>query len=73
MIDIITNKLFSKSVEELVQNKKMPYLDAILHLGKEYNMEEETVAKLLTPTLKQKLREEVVKEKLITVKPKKAK
>lgn len=72
-MDIITNKSFSKTIEEIATTKRMPYLDAILKYCKDNNMEEETAAKLLTPTLKQKLRDEALKAGQITAKTKKRK
>lgn len=72
-MEILTNKMFSKAIEEIVSTKRMPYLDAILKYCKDFNMEEETAAKLLTPSLKQKLRDEALQTGQITARAKKRK
>lgn len=66
LLEITSSKQFSKLVEEYVQTKKLSYLDAILECCAKLRIEEETAAKLLTPTVKLKLKDEALKLKLIS-------
>lgn len=49
---------FSAIIEEMVQNKRMPYLDAILLHCEQTGFEVESAATLLTAPLKSKINEE---------------
>jgi len=49
---------FSTEVETLVNNDKMSYIDAILHFCSENDIEIETVPKLISKPLKEKLKHE---------------
>lgn len=47
-----TQTTFSREIERLVREKKISYFDAVCDYCKEYNIEPETVPKLLTPQIK---------------------
>ena len=51
---------FSKEIEELCKTKKegFAYIDAILELCEKYGVEPESVAKLLTKPIREKLKAE---------------
>ena len=51
---------FTEIIEDIVMNKRMPYLDAISHYCQETKMEPETAGKLVQGVLKQKVREEAI-------------
>lgn len=51
-------KEFSTIVEQIVAEGGSSYLDAITHHGAKLGMEPETSAKLVSPNIKAKLREE---------------
>lgn len=51
-------KEFSSEIEKIVSEGNSSYLDAITHHGAKLGMEPETSAKLISPNIKAKLREE---------------
>ena len=57
---ILTKKKFTNSVEELVINKRLSYIDAIVHFCQENHLEPESVKGLITPPLKEKIKAEAV-------------
>ena len=56
---ILTKKKFTTSVEELVIDKNLSYIDAIVHFCQENHLEPDSV-KGLTPPLKEKIKAEAV-------------
>jgi hypothetical protein len=54
---------FSMTIETLVKdsNKSMNYIDAVVHFCEKRDIEIETVAKLIGPTLKEKIKAEALK------------
>ena len=60
MIKTIKPQEFALSIENLVLQTKMSYLDAVSHYCEENKIEPETVGKLVQGTLKQKIREEAI-------------
>jgi len=52
----IKNSDFSKQVEQLVITKQMTYIDAVLHLCEELNIEPSSVNKLLSKPIKEQIR-----------------
>ena len=56
---LIDKKGFSRRIENLIKNKPMPYMDAIIHCADHYGLEPETAAKLITKTIKEKLEFEI--------------
>ena len=57
---ILTKKKFTTSVEELVIEKKLSYIDAIVHFCQENHLEPVSVKGLITPPLKEKIKAEAV-------------
>jgi hypothetical protein len=57
---ILTKKKFTNSVEELVIQKKLSYIDAIVHFCQENHLEPDSVKGLVTPPLKEKIRAEAI-------------
>lgn len=60
MIKTIKPQDFAVIIEEMVQTKKMTYLDAVSQYCEDTKMEPETVGKLVQGNLKSKIREEAV-------------
>ena len=54
---------FSMTIETIVKdsNKSMNYIDAVVHFCEKKDIEIETVAKLIGPTLKEKIKAEALK------------
>ena len=54
---------FSMTIETIVKdsNKSMNYIDAVVHFCEKRDIEIETVAKLIGPTLKEKIKAEALK------------
>ena len=57
---ILTKKKFTTAVEELVIEKKLNYIDAIVYFCQENHLEPESVKGLITPPLKEKIKAEAV-------------
>ena len=62
-------KAFSMKIEKLVIEKKIPYMDAIVHYCENTGMEIETAAKLINSKIKQSIASEasdlnMMKEKI---------
>ena len=57
---ILTKKRFTRAVEELVIEKKLSYIDAIVYFCQENHLEPESVKGLITPPLKEKIRAEAI-------------
>ena len=57
---ILTKKKFTRAVEELVIEKKLNYIDAIVHFCQLNHIEPESVKGLITPPLKEKIRAEAI-------------
>ena len=57
---ILTKKKFTRSVEELVIEKRLSYIDAIVYFCQENHLEPESVKGLITPPLKEKIRAEAI-------------
>ena len=54
----VNTRDFSKKVEECVRKTKMTYMDAVLHICSEHEIEPETVKKFLTKPIKEKIENE---------------
>ena len=52
---ILGKKEFSTKVEDLIKNKPMPYMDAIIECAAQCGLEPESAAKLLSKNIKDKL------------------
>jgi hypothetical protein len=57
---ILTKKKFTNSVEELVIQKNLTYIYAIVHFCQENHLEPDSVKGLVTPPLKEKIRAEAI-------------
>ena len=57
---ILTKKKFTTSVEELVIEKKLNYIDAIILFCQNNHLEPDAVKGLITPPLKEKIRAEAI-------------
>lgn len=56
----LTKSKFSKLVEAVVINKSLSYMDAILHLCEENDIDPEDVRKFISPIIKDKLEAEAM-------------
>jgi hypothetical protein len=65
---VMTKKRFSILVEELVLEKQMTYMDAIVHIIEERGMEYENIKNLMSKSLTVKLEAEAGALKLIDTK-----
>jgi hypothetical protein len=66
---MMDTKAFSMKIEKLVVEKKIPYMDAIVHYCDNSGMEIETAAKLINTKIKQSIASEasdlnMMKEKI---------
>jgi hypothetical protein len=52
---------FAKEIEELVKKNDLTYLEAISHYMEKTKMEPEKVKKLMSPALKDKLKQESIR------------
>ena len=57
---ILTKKKFTRAVEELVIEKKLNYIDAIVYFCQLNHLEPESVKGLITPPLKEKIKAEAI-------------
>jgi hypothetical protein len=55
---VLDKKVFSKRVEDLVQAKPMPYMDAIIMCSELIGLEVESAARLINKNIKEKLEAE---------------
>jgi hypothetical protein len=51
---------FAKEIESLVQSEEMSYIDAIIHFCEKNNIELESVPKLISKPLKEKIKYEAM-------------
>lgn len=56
----LSKSLFTDLILEIVQTKKMPYLDAIVYFCEENELEIEDVVKYVSPVIKNKLEAEAM-------------
>jgi hypothetical protein len=54
----ITTKSFVAQIEELVKTKRMPYIDAILYICNEKDIEPERIVRFIDKGMKEKLQVE---------------
>lgn len=59
-IDFLTKKRFSKMIESAVRNKKLSYMDAVVYLCQDNNIELEDVKKYLSPSIKERIEVEAM-------------
>ena len=63
----ITTKSFVAQIEELVKTKRMPYLDAILYICNEKDIEPERIVRFIDKGMKEKLQMEAEASMLLKV------
>ncbi len=56
----LTKKKFSTQVEQLARSSRIPYLDAVVSLCEELNVEPVDAAKLISKVLKEKIEAEAI-------------
>lgn len=59
--EFLTKSKFSKMVETTVIKFRLSYIDAIVHLCEQNNIEMEDVGKFINPTLKEKVEAEAMR------------
>lgn len=57
----LTKTKFAKLVEGAVFKQKLSYMDAVIHLCDQYEVELEEVRKFISPTIKQKIEAEAMR------------
>jgi len=57
-LEVLTTAKFSTMIEELVKEKRIPYMEAVVHYCEMENMEIEVAAKLLSAVVKAKIEAE---------------
>lgn len=66
MLDIIpTKQSFTTKIEKLVRDEKMTYIEAILHLCEESQIDPLDIGKLISPSIKAKVEAEAMKSNLL--------
>ena len=58
--NILTKKRFSILVEERVEKRKMAYMDAVLEICEEREIDPSEIGKLVSPIIKDKIEAEAV-------------
>jgi len=53
--NFLTKKRFSKMIENTVRNNKLSYMDAVVYLCEDNNIELEDVKKFLSTTIKERI------------------
>jgi|TARA_Y100000114_G_scaffold139759_1_gene144051 hypothetical protein len=59
-LEVMNTSKFSRTIEEIVVEKKIPYMDAIVWYCERNEMEVEVAAKLLNGVIKTKLEAEAI-------------
>jgi|GEM_PF-657237 hypothetical protein len=62
---ILTKKRFSKLVEDKVTETKMPYMDAVLSICTDRELDPADIGNLIGPVLKEKIQAEAIELNLI--------
>jgi len=65
---MLTKSKFSKMVESTVKKKTISYLDAIIDICNEHNIEIDDIKKFISPAIKSKLEAEAIKLNLMVEK-----
>jgi hypothetical protein len=63
----ITPTAFSLEIEDVVRRERLDYFDALMKLCEKYEIEYESVPKLLTKTMKEKLEMVAIERRLLKV------
>lgn len=65
MSQFLTKSEFSKLVEKIVLEKKMGYIEAVLHICEDHNVDPEDVKKFISGPIQDKIEGEAMKLNLI--------
>jgi len=65
---MLTKNKFTKMVESTVKKKTISYLDAIIDICSEHNIEIDDIKKFISPAIKSKLEAEAIKLNLMVEK-----
>lgn len=60
MVNVFTIQAFTQAIENMVIEKKMSYMDAVVMWCEQQEMEIELVSKLVNPVIKEKLKAEAM-------------
>jgi hypothetical protein len=64
-MNLMTSESVSDCIEKFVATHATTYLDALVHFAEEQDVDPESLAKLLTPSLKNKIRQEAEQRRLL--------
>lgn len=56
----LCSQKFAQDIEQIVKESKINYIDAIVHYCEENNIEVETVSKLISKPLKEKIKNDAI-------------
>ena len=56
----LCSQKFAQDIEQIVKESKINYIDAIVHYCEENNIEIETVSKLISKPLKEKIKNDAI-------------
>jgi hypothetical protein len=65
LANIPTKQTFTALIEKVVREEKMSYIEAILHLCEEREIDPLDIGKLITPSIKAKVEAEAMKQNLL--------
>ena len=57
-VEFMTKAKFSKLVDSVVRDKRMPYIDAVLHLCEKYSIDPQDAKKYVSTVVKNKIEAE---------------
>jgi len=63
--NFMSRNIFTKLVEDAVIKKRLSYMDAIIHICEEENIDPEDTKKYLSPSIKSKLEAEAIELNLL--------
>lgn len=63
--NILTKKKFALMVEDLVHKNRMTYMDSILKVCKDRELDPSDIGKLISPAIKDKLEAECVEARIL--------
>lgn len=64
-MEFMTQRKFSENAESISRKKKMSYIDAVLHVCEEQNIDPYDIKNLISPSLKSKIEAEAMNLRLI--------
>ena len=59
-MEVLTKKRFAKLVEEKIKEKPMPYIDAVVDVCQDRELDTADIANLISPILKKKIEAEAI-------------